>query len=223
MVRATLNGSKTQHRVPIKSLVGQPACNVRYHEGQWQQYGAGGVWLTLKCPFGGPGDYLWMREAFCLEVEVDGNVPPHNDSRPIRYDSTPDDCQWWEQPHYRASDPPPELLIVDKNGEQQPGCKWKPSIHMPRWASRIRRLVKRRWVERLQDISEEDAVAEGVVDVGNTGVTWWDGTMNGTFKVCHGNARTAFSRLWDSIYAPKGYGFDANPWVLGCEFERRSK
>lgn len=84
--------------------------------------------------------------------------------------------------------------------------KWKPSIHMPRWASRITLEVTRVRVERLQDISESDAKAEGC----------------SVSKDSHGEyqARVAFTELWDSINAKRGFGWSVNPWVWVVEFKK---
>ncbi|KVO11765.1 hypothetical protein WJ73_19665 [Burkholderia ubonensis] len=95
--------------------------------------------------------------------------------------------------------------------------KWRPSIHMPRWASRITLEIIGVRVERLQDISEADARAEGV-------------TIEEWHKVghCLGPGRgadqplsiRAFRELWDGLNAACGYGWDANPWLWVIEFRR---
>ena len=84
-------------------------------------------------------------------------------------------------------------------------CRWRPSIHMPKTIARIFLKVKRVWVERIQDISEEDCRAEGV-DTTNASV-------GGYLKI-------RFSRLWDSIYPGS---WDRNEWVFAMEFERTEK
>lgn len=82
--------------------------------------------------------------------------------------------------------------------------KYKPSIYMPRWASRINLEITNIRVERLQDITETEAIAEGVSG-GGSHPDFWVG---------------AFADLWDSINAKRGYGWDANPWVWVVEFKR---
>lgn len=92
---------------------------------------------------------------------------------------------------------------------------WKPSIHMPRAASRITLEVKRVWVERVQDISEEDAIAEGVDEFS-------DGKQ-GLIYLFNGDSTReplrAFEWPWDSINAKRGYGWDKNPWCWCVEFK----
>ena len=97
--------------------------------------------------------------------------------------------------------------------------KWKPSIHMPRSAARLFLKVKAVRVERLQEITEEDADAEGFggncpydafpEHKGSPG--WYDGSIS--IPEC-------FGELWDSIYSKRGYGWEVNPWVWVIEFEK---
>lgn len=110
---------------------------------------------------------------------------------------------------YRATD---TLDAVDSDGND---LGWRPSIHMPRWASRILLEVTGVSVERLQDISEEDAAAEGISD---------GGCLNcGEPEPCgcadpKPDARDAFARLWHSINGEESW--HANPWVWVVEFKR---
>ena len=85
------------------------------------------------------------------------------------------------------------------------GYKWRPSIHMPREAARIFLRVTNVRVERLQDITEEDAIKEGVI-YGKNQERW--------------TARSAFMDLWDDINKKRGYGWDTNPWVWAISFKR---
>lgn len=96
--------------------------------------------------------------------------------------------------------------------------KWKPSIHMPRWASRLTLIVTGAKVERLQDISDEDAVAEGVIeDDGEVPGIWYcpGGYTYGVKR--HGaTPAEAFRYLWEAINGPDAW--DANPWVVAVSF-----
>ena len=94
-------------------------------------------------------------------------------------------------------------------------AKWTPSIHMPRWASRIILEVIGVRVESLQDISEKDAKAEGVESYSDDGVIYY-----GEFGKGDCRPDREFSRLWDSINAKRGFSWKSNPWVWVIEFER---
>lgn len=139
--------------------------------------------MEAYCPHGEQGDRLWVRETWAV--------------RPLHDDLPPRDIPPGEKVYYTAT---PELGLLNCE-------KRRPSIHMPRWASRITLEVKDVRVERLQDINEEDAKAEGVwhksEDLEN-GMTY--------------NYRTLFAELWESIYG-KGSWYK-NPWVWVIEFEQ---
>lgn len=100
------------------------------------------------------------------------------------------------------------------------GFGWRPSIHMPRWASRITLEITGVRVERLQDISEADAKAEGITVLPLQNVddpsAWWQSSPG------ENQARTpiaSFRNLWDSINAKRGYSWESNPWVWVIEFK----
>ena len=150
MVRAILNGTKTQTR-----RVMRPGERVE-------------KMILNKSPYGIPGDRLWVRETW-----TGADDPAHKHAV-----------------HYRA------------DGER--ACRWRPSILMPRWASRITLEVTGIRIERLCDITERDALAEGCVGDGHVTV----------------DARAAFKLLWGSLNAKRGYGWDANPWVWVIHFKR---
>lgn len=112
---------------------------------------------------------------------------------------------------YKAGPFPPNTI---------PPVKWKPSIHMPKEASRIKLLVKSVRVERLQEITEDNAKDEGVKDP-------YEYQHPDYYNQPHMRGITyaisAFAGLWDSIYAKQGSGWDKNPWVWVIEFERVDK
>jgi len=218
MVRALQSGRKTQTRRPVVSIGDfgritevEPSDTPGY---DWTFRDKRMLWndisnetLMAGSPFGKPGDQLWIREAFTVESNrgIDQYPPPHNDGRPIRRGSDEDQGEWWEQCHYRATDAEPELDYEDGDGFD-PKCKWTPSIHMPRWASRYSVTVKRMWCERVQDISETAARAEGVAGLeemlatpdGRDAIA---GPDSGLQSGMLGNPRLTFEHLWDSIYA----------------------
>lgn len=136
--------------------------------------------FVLGCPYGQPGDRLWVREAWARDDE-DGQLM------------------------YRAD-----------VGRDLCADAWRPSIHMPRWASRITLEVTAVRVERLQDISEADAQAEGVIPK-------WEPGCSGRLMDAFGGfsfrpAASAYAELWEQINGPGAW--DANPWVWVVEFKR---
>jgi hypothetical protein len=143
------------------------------------------------CPFGRVGDRLWVRETWAGGL---GNSPDAVD--------------------YRADG---HSYGCDEDGK--PLIRWRPSIYMPRWACRLLLDVDSIRVERLQDISEEDAIAEGVTK----GEQWFDGAphkVKGTPKA-YPTAREAFASRWDHINAKRG-AWTSNPWVWVLSFRRAS-
>lgn len=166
MVRAILNDRKTQTRRVIKPqplslnpyLRGNASIEIdigQKHKPQW-----------IKCPYGQPGDRLWVRESWHIDED-----DPQN-------------------PYYKAEEKHPEIFP-----------KWNSPIHMPRWASRITLEITKVRVERLQEISEYNALKEG----------------------CQSelmfSARTNFIGLWNSLHK-KEYRWEDNPWVWVVSFKR---
>ena len=211
MVRALLDGRKTMTRRVVKGVPGAV-------EGHF--YSSIGVVLCKRedgreslpvpCPFGVPGDRLWVKESLkrdFLPHLLTGE--PQLSCPRVTY----------------AADGAPALLP----GEFDTVWPWKrpvlPSIHCPRWASRLTLEVTDVRVERLQDISEEDARAEGVrpsdAAVVFQGCGHWHDSMDEAL-VCHATtrrpdmenaARGAFAILWDSLNASRGFAWATNPWV----------
>lgn len=193
MVRALLGGSKTQTRRVAK--VPANATDVRYwappsgrSQPGWADPGlnywtpdASGATLSNHldpCPYGQPGDRLWVRETF---AKIEGQTRP------------------WIETDYRATythgDRLGDLLGIKK--------RWTPSIHMPRAASRITLEVAGLRVERLQDISRGDAMAEGCP---------FPNMAQGD------DPRQWYADLWSEINGPDSW--TANPWVWVVEFKR---
>lgn len=135
-----------------------------------------------------------------------------------------------------------DVLVYKADGddwdEQYEGWRWRPSIHMPKWAARLFLKVKSVRVERVQDISELDARAEGVSpcrwyippDDPNEGyqlqnftedeLVYLDGIGLGCYRKADISWRNDFANLWNSVYEKRGNGWDANPYVWVTEFER---
>lgn len=148
-----------------------------------------------------PGDRLWVREAWCLDAQMDHVAPSK--------------CSPYEPRGYPAND-----WIIEPACMMIRAGKLRPGIHMPRWASRLTLHVTDVRVQRLQDISEDDARAEGieareirpVYDIGQPPETWWFGTENG-----RATAKSAFRDLWDSLNAERA-PWASNPWVVAVTF-----
>lgn len=146
MIRALLEGRKTQTRRVVRTT---------YRIEQ------------VKCPYGKPGDRLWVRETWA------GGIPGCESQGGYSYKAD----------HITGNDGPFEI-------------KWRSPIYMPRNASRITLQVADIRVERLQSITEQDAIAEGLKE----------------------SPVNAFHALWDSIHADGKYPWDSNPWVWVIEF-----
>ena len=223
MVRAILEGRKTQTRRVIKPQPDPLDEEFWFVDG----YGWWGVCRknpetghpsrgdVFQCPYGQPGDRLWVRETFIIEhnYNLGDYDPPFQDGRPVKYhDADIDTDPYWEQPHYRATDPKPDFYL---DGDEDPGCQWKPSIHMPRGASRITLEITDVRVERVQDISEDDARAEGLQD--------WYSKANVKSLAPYMLNMDRFHDAWDSINAKRGHSWDSNPWVWAISFKAKDK
>lgn len=149
--------------------------------------------VPLKCPYGGPGERLWVRETWS----------PIPEMKPSGYFTDP---KWVDRRVWYRAD----------NDKPMWGGKWKPSIHMPRWASRITLTITGIRIERLNSISEEDAMAEGIFRFA-TDPPMYGASPDGTLGPMIGaTACEAYRYLWESING-KG-SWDANPWVWVVEF-----
>ncbi len=154
--------------------------------------------LAKHCPYGQPGDRIWVRETY----RVHGKA---TDVATLVYRASVRNS-WTEQTHRVP------VEVCNKPVSE----KWTPSIHMPRWASRILLEITNVRVERLNDISECDAGAEGVPPAGSLLPDYPETflTPKGDFAM----AKVAFQRLWESIYGEESC--NANPWVWVIEFKR---
>ncbi|HDZ9350979.1 hypothetical protein [Klebsiella pneumoniae] len=207
MVRALLSGRKTQTRRPIKwkqtrfTEIGEREDGSKW---PWSEDAEHACDFWHPCPFGAVGDRIWVRETF------QGPLFDYDLMDSYCKDPTP-----FEKPEfcvYKADGvPAPEFYDAD----DELHCCWRPSIHMPRWASRILLEITDVRVERLNAISEEDARAEGIIDGGclNCGEPEPCGCANP-----EPDATDAFAYLWQSIYGQDNW--NANPWVWVIEFKR---
>lgn len=190
MVRAILEGRKTMTRRVIRQ---QPSAGVRWGFDGWED----GRGKALRCPYGQPGDRLWVKETWQVFMPTLRNIVPFKGSMKIQ----PVICLTG----FAATE---EQRARDYGGEAYRG-PWRPSIFMPRWASRITLEITAVQVERVQDISEADSKDEGVTLIEGNPLRH-DGL----------DYSSEFTGLWDSINAKRGYGWHANPWVWVIEFKR---
>ncbi len=188
MVRAILDGRKTQTRRVVKGVRGDNSLVLK--KSTIKKMGITTHVMDAPkhelCPYGKTGDQLWVRETFAK-----------TDNKGI---------------FFRAD----ELSEADMCANEI--YKWTPSIHMPRMASRIDLEITGVRVERLQNITEEDAIAEGIFK--SKFDKYFHSTIHpvkGTYQ-CWVSARQAFEMLWKSINGADSW--DANPWVWGIEFKR---
>lgn len=201
MVRAILGGQKTQTRRIVNWRGLSEGLNLNFSGLRVCEYPKGWVieseirssteWRCqpTPCPFGTVGNRIWVRETF------QGPLFDFEQMEAYQEDSSkfkkPEFCV------YKADGKPaPEFFDADDNLH----CGWRPSIHMPRWASRILLEITDVRVEQLNDISEEDARSEGI-----------SGSSARDVKV-------AYAALWRSIYGSDSWR--ANPWVWVIEFKR---
>ena len=173
MVNAILDGRKTQTRRQVKGSKYRPVEFVG-GKGDWDNPKAWGYedcygefWTLTDgypCPYGRVGDLLWVRETFVIESNEEyrymSQLP--QDGRPIKMVETDNPRESYSLiPHYRATEPEPHIVPYDIVDGHDDRTRWKPSIFMPRWASRITLEIVDVRVERLQDLSGNDCIAEG--------------------------------------------------------------
>lgn len=195
MVRALLTGTKTQTRRVVKP---QPdrVCPVLHLPRVLNKSGDG--FDVQLSPYGQPGDRIWVRETHQFDAPCDGT--------------------WQHTSFYGCKGAP--LDLIPERFRRPEFClyragyahdiTWRPAIHMPRWASRITLEIVSVRVERLQDISEADAQAEGC------SLECMTPTGEDSGSAIYGPS--GYRALWESINGPGSW--DANPWVWVVEFKR---
>jgi hypothetical protein len=212
-VRAILDSRKYQTRRVIKP---QPSISSGGESWQWHYaptryvIGAGMGLDALHqemlshCPYGVPGDRLWVRHTF---YHAWRNAPAEHAQRESVWDPFTRTVRW-KTPH--KVDGCEQIVSDCEPDVTQPWWEKRSSRFMPRWASRITLEVVNIRVERLQEISFDDAIAEGVCE--------YPPDAHGMRSEC----RRWFEELWDEINAKRGYGYswDVNPWVFVIEFRR---
>ena len=194
MVRAILDGRKTVTRRVVKN---QPGWAARFES-------LGSTWIAYqddfgrsvgRCPYGSTGSRLWVRETFRFPIQFDDKSPRQIEDQCLDAGYSKPWC-----PIRFEADGETKIanLLQDFGGVW--GGRIRPSIHMPRWASRITLEVESVRVERLQGITSEQAFAEGFEDH------------------VHGHV-WQFRQLWDKLNWANN-SWDANPWVWVVQFRR---
>ncbi|ASL89065.1 hypothetical protein BVG97_16250 [Serratia marcescens] len=227
MVRAILDGRKTQtrraisdrqlHLIDVASQVGEcyPLESGIDHSNSQSYY-------REHCPFGQVGDRLWVRETFAVlgnedgcPIDWNGNLIKGDEKQAARIYK----ASCWQEPGNYG------LWSIPDRETQYEGT-WRPSIHMSRWASRIMLEITAVRVERLNDISVDDAKAEGVRALENNfgnGPAYCDYLLPNLDDTAewYNRASDSFKSLWKSIYGEESWR--ANPWVWVIEFKQVSE
>jgi len=206
MVREIRAGGKTQTRRVITPQPDGVIGYIRERE-TWCFKGDRDCVATheLACPYGIPGDRLWVRETWRTRESLDSMSPSEiadaaseagfyaGPRCPLKFEADGTTLTWGEQ---------------DRHDFGEWG-KTRVSIHMPRWASRISLEILEVKVERIRDIGREpaDALAEGI-------------SLRGDSTAAPFNAVNDFAALWDRINEARGFGWKANPWVWVVKFRR---
>ena len=204
MIRAILEGRKTQTRRVVKPTNGHTIEQIISTPDSLAAF------IRHRCPYGQPGDRLWVREAFRFLDSFDGDSPATVGARCLAAGYP----KPWAPTQYEADGCRDNWMHVGtppSPGSATPG-KLRPGIHMPRWASRINLEITAVRVERLNDISEADAMAEGVTVGEDRSFAYAERGMK------YEPHREAFEHLWESINGPRSWA--ADPWVWVVEFKR---
>ncbi|RTX65052.1 hypothetical protein DZA20_03345 [Pseudomonas aeruginosa] len=209
MVRAILEGRKTVTRRVVKPQPDFLGSMVDPNT-PFETLDAG-LHARITCPYGEPGDRLWVRETW-TDVNMCG-------APALAYRADEDIRDLMEEPGFlddrgafNYDDPRVKPYPFACWYAELDQARWRPSIHMPRWASRILLEITAVRVERLQDISEKQALAEGV-ELEGEGVCW-----AGAAGTASDSPVESFRLLWELI---NGAGsWNATPWVWAVEFKR---
>ena len=207
MVRAILAGRKTMTRRVVKPQPPDwcrdagisaltPPCHWEFR-GNYQEHGPASKFI--RCQFLPVSETrLWVRESFSAWFQG---------------------IHWYAYKGIRDDVAADNVFYRATHNYPDDDQKWVPSIHMPRWASRITLDVTAVRVERLQQITQEDAIAEGLIKLPATGrAVLTEGAQY--FGNCWSSPRAGFRELWNGINGKCGFPWDVNPWVWVVKFKR---
>ena len=225
-VQAILDGRKTQTRMVVKVANGMP-CGVGVHfDGKTKglkafYINANGDINDYRCPHGQKGDRLWVKETFLnyqllLARKGKGHAPDY-------YEEYFDGEFAYKSDGYNTvkSFKRDKIIMTDGCIDcEVDGNKWKSPLFMPKKASRLTLEITNVRVERLQDITEDDAIAEGIKlnkSEFNNSYQCKDYLDDENFYF---DAKGSYESLWDKLNAKRGYSWDSNPFVWVIEFRR---
>lgn len=202
-VRAILDGRKTQVRrvvAPSSPLAHSGIARITHVlVNRWERVTVKKNVYPTKCPYGIPGDRLWVKEAFYIDLMPYDRGPLPKTMPAEIAEGHPAGGSWL---YYRADgeccQQIPECCCAEYPGK----TPWRPSIHMSRWASRLTLEVTDVRVERVRDITNKDVYAEG----------FWE-------ENCESDAWGDFLNYWVPLYVKPCHGNDANPWVWAITFK----
>lgn len=202
MVKAILEGRKTMTRRVCRKQGGSFLGYIRERMTYW--FKAEPRSFEIKCPYGQPGDKLWVRETWRVVGWHEGEPLLIEYKDGFRQEECSEEEEWYFRMIEQCSDDCEKAgELLDENGiykcEQGVPTRWRPSIHMPRWASRITLEITNVRVERVQEITPADCIAEG----SENDLPMW----------------RSFSMLWDSLHKKENQWVD-NPFVWVIEFRR---
>lgn len=218
MVRALLAGRKTQTRRAVKPQPNQRSEPAQRMDGRWQWLYLREAGPTFSCPYGVVGDRLWARETWMPDPPRDGTWPStvYDGCKPHDISLIPD--------HFRA----PVFCLYRATWEHAPLVGWVPAIHMFRWASRMTHELTEVRLQRLQEITEVDAIDEGVLTLGaewlaaafpdyHAAHAAWEAKGEQTRPPFGPSPVQRYAKLWEQI---NGAGsWDANPYVWALTFK----
>lgn len=211
MVRAILDGRKTQTRRTVKPQPDEDGL-AKVTNGPRVDTSE----RNYRCPFGDVGDRIWVRETWGVvshELDEDGRIQPWTPDRPATaIHEMPFGNGYFSGHAIYAADG--DFTWGDDDGYEDGRSCWKPSIHMPKAASRILLEITDVRVERLNSIHDVDAMREGIQNL--TTCSHADFGIPGVVNAQH--PVRAFQLLWESIYGADSWKF--NPWVWVIEFKR---
>ncbi len=219
MVRAILDGRKTQTRRPIKwkqtrfTEIGEREDGSKW---PWSEDAEHACDFWHPCPFGAVGDRIWVRETWS-DVNLDGAPAVAYRADDEVYDLMENESLLDEDGAFNYQDTRvSKYQFAAWHSDLISGIEgnWRPSIHMPRWASRILLEITNVRVERLNSMHDVDAMREGIQNL--TTCSHSDFGIPGVVNAQH--PVQAFQLLWESIYGTDSW--HANPWVWVIEFKR---